>query len=166
MTRRILTAAAAVLLAASARADGDPAAALERRVAEATDSASVTVVHFWAPWCSNCRSELANGGWSGFIAANPGVNFVFVTIWNPTDGREVLERNGVGAERNFQLLLHPNGSRARGEKVAQLLGLPISWIPTTWIFRDGKLRYAMNYGELRFPVLAQLVRDSSDTWEH
>jgi thiol-disulfide isomerase/thioredoxin len=165
MIRRILAPAiAAALMACSARAADDPASALEQRLAQATASAKVTVVHFWAPWCPNCRAEFANGGWSGFIAANPGVNFVFVTIWSPADGREVLEKSGVGAEANFQLLVHPNGSRARGEKVTELLGLPLSWIPTTWVFRDGKLRYAMNYGELRFGVLQQLVKDSSDSW--
>ena len=46
------------------------------------------------------------------------------------------------------------------------LGQPVSWIPTTWVFRDGNLRYALNYGELRFPLLQQLIRDSSDKWEH
>jgi len=167
MIRRILSAVfAATLLTLSARAADDPGAALEQQLSGATTSASVTVVHFWAPWCPNCKAELANGGWSSFIAAHPDVNFVFVTIWNPTDGRELLEKNGVGSEKNFQLLLHPNGSRERGKKVSEVLGLPISWIPTTWVFRDGKLRYAMNYGELHFPVLAQLIRDSSDTWEH
>jgi hypothetical protein len=72
----------------------------------------------------------------------------------------------VGAQKNFRLLLHPNASRQDGQKVSELLGLPISWIPTTWVFREGKLRYAMNYGELRFPVLEQLIRDSSDSWDH
>lgn len=124
------------------------------------------MVHFWAPWCPNCKAELANGGWSGFIAANPGVDFIFVTIWNTADGHEVLAKNGVGAEKNFQLLLHPNGSRKRGEKVAGFLGMPISWIPTTWVFRDGKLCYALDYGELRFPMLQQLIADSTDKWEH
>jgi thiol-disulfide isomerase/thioredoxin len=143
-----------------------PPSAVEQQVAEATRSPGVTVVHFWAPWCANCKAELADGGWSSFIASNPDVNFVFVTIWNPVDGRGLLESHGVGAEKNFQLFLHPNGSRELGKKVTQMLGLPISWIPTTWVFRDGKLRYAMNYGELHFPVLKQLIRDSSDTWDH
>lgn len=167
MFRSILvSAAAAALVSLPARADEKAVSAVEQQIAAATSSTRVTVVHFWAPWCPNCRAELASGGWSGFIERNPDVNFVFVTIWNPADGRDVLEKNGVGAEKNFQLLLHPNGSRKRGEKVAELMGIPISWIPTTWVFRDGKLRYAMNYGELRFPMLQQLVKDSSDSWEH
>jgi thiol-disulfide isomerase/thioredoxin len=167
MLRRILIPAlAAALVSCAARAADARALAIEQQLADATRSEAVTVVHFWAPWCSNCKAELANGGWSGFIAANPDVNFVFVTIWNPTDGRELLEKNGVGAEKNFQLLLHPNGSRVKGQMVSEVLGLPISWIPTTWVFRAGKLRYAMNYGELHFPMLGQLIRDSSDTWDH
>jgi thiol-disulfide isomerase/thioredoxin len=167
MIRRIFTAVfAATLLALAARAAADPGAALEQQLSDATKSASVTVVHFWAPWCPNCKAELANGGWSGFIAAHPDVHFIFVTIWNPTDGRDLLAKNGVGAEPNFQLLLHPNGSRKREDKVTQVLGVPISWIPSTWVFREGKLRYAMNYGELRFPMLGQLIKDSSESWDH
>jgi len=167
MIRSLLhCAAAAALLAAPARADDKPApASVEQQIADATRSERVTVVHFWAPWCPNCRAELAGGGWSGFIERNPGVDFVFVTIWNAADGREVLEKSGVGAEPNFRLLLHPNGSRKRGEKVSEVMGMPISWIPTTWVFREGKLRYALNYGELRFPMLQQLVKDSSDSWD-
>ncbi len=163
--RLLLTALAAALLSSPGRAADAPATSVEQQLADAARSEKVTVVHFWAPWCPNCREELANGGWSGFIAANPNVNFVFVTIWNKADGHELLEKNGVGGEANFRLLLHPNGSRERASKVSEVLGLPISWIPTTWVFRDGKMRYAMNYGELRFPVLQQMIADSSDTWE-
>ena len=90
---------------------------------------------------------------------------MFVTVWNPTDGRAVLEKNGVGAERNFQLLLHPNGSRKKGEQMKELLGMPVTWIPTTWVYKDGRLRYALNYGELRFPILKQLIADSADSWD-
>ncbi len=147
-------------------ADEAPPLSIDQQVAAVTKSSSVTIVHFWAPWCPNCRSELSNGGWSNFIASNPDVNFVFVTIWNPADGREVLEKNGVGGQKNFQLLLHPNSSRKRGQMVDQMLGIPISWIPTTWVFKDGKLRYAMNFGELHFPMLQQLIKDSSDSWDH
>jgi len=147
-------------------ADEAPAPSIEQQLAAVTKSSAVTVVHFWAPWCPNCRSELSNNGWSDFIGANPGANFVFVTIWNPTDGRAVLEKYGVGGQKNFQLLLHPNGSRLKGKKVDQMLGIPISWIPSTWVFRDGKLRYAMNFGELHFPILQQLIKDSSDHWDH
>jgi len=94
MVRTLLVCAA---LAAAARAAEAPAAGFEQQLAAATASARVTVVHFWAPWCPNCRAELADGGWSGFIARNPDVNVVFVTIWNPADGRDVLEKSGVGA---------------------------------------------------------------------
>lgn len=162
--RTLLVLAAALALHVALRAQD--AAAFEQQVALATQSDTITVVHFWAPWCPNCKAELSNGGWSTFIAANPNVSFVFITIWNPADGREVLEKAGVGAEPNFKLLLHPNGSKKRGEKVSELLGIPISWIPSTWVFRQGKLRYAMNYGELRFPMLQQCITDSSDAWEH
>jgi len=44
------------------------------------------------------------------------------------------------------------------------MGLPVTWIPTTWVFKDGELRYALNYGELRFDMLQQLVRDSTNDW--
>jgi thiol-disulfide isomerase/thioredoxin len=166
MIRSLLMAClAAGLLTRAARAADPAASAFEQQLSEAVKSPDVTVIHLWAPWCPNCRAELADGGWSGFIAANPRVHFVFITIWNPTDGREVLGKNGVGAEGNFQLLLHPNTSRERGRKVDELLGMPISWIPTTWVFREGKLRYAMNFGELRFPILQQLIKDSSESWD-
>jgi thiol-disulfide isomerase/thioredoxin len=166
MIRRLILLGIAAAAPFAARAGDVPAASIDQQVAAAVSSPSVTVVHFWAPWCPNCRAELANGGWERFIAANPGVNFVFVTIWNPADGHEVLAANGVGGQANFRLLLHPNGSRVKGKMVDQALGIPISWIPSTWVFREGKLRYAMNFGELHFPMLQQLVRDSSDTWEH
>ncbi len=154
----------ALLAPALVRADETPSAAFEQRVAEATKSQKVTVIHFWAPWCSNCQSELANGGWSGFIAAHPDVNFLFITLWNPVDGRKFLEKHGVGGEKNFQLLLPPNTSRQNGEKLTALLGQPLSWLPTTRIYRDGELLYSMNYGELHFPILQQLIKDSTADW--
>jgi thiol-disulfide isomerase/thioredoxin len=137
---------------------------VEQQVAEAVKSPGVTVVHLWAPWCSNCLSELSKNGWSRFIAANPDVNFIFVTIWNDEDGHAVLLKNGVGPQKNFQLYLHPNHSRADGEKMTSFLGLPVTWTPSTWIFRNGSLRYAFNYGELRFALLQQILRDTTEKW--
>jgi thiol-disulfide isomerase/thioredoxin len=166
MLRGILTVAlASAVLMGAARAADPAAVAFEQRLSDLTKSEKVTVVHFWAPWCPNCKAELADGAWASFIAAHPDVSFVFVTIWNSADGHELLASNGVGPQANFQLLVHPNGSRKKGEKVTELLGMPVSWIPTTWVYRDGRLRYALNYGELRFPVLGQLIKDSTEKWD-
>ncbi len=151
-----------VTLAFSARAT--ELLPIETHVAEAIKSPGITVVHFWAPWCSNCGAELAKNGWSTFIDTNAEVKFIFITSWHNEIGRELLTKNGVGAQSNFELLLHPNAARTDEERMTQFLGLPVTWLPTTWVFREGKLRYAMNYGELRFPILQQLIRDTADKW--
>ena len=31
---------------------------MQKQVAEAVSSPKITVVHFWAPWCPHCYSEL------------------------------------------------------------------------------------------------------------
>jgi thiol-disulfide isomerase/thioredoxin len=152
------------LAAAAAGATEPAAAAFEARIAAAVQSDQITVVHLWAPWCPNCQHELAHHGWSNFLAANPAVKFIFITIWNDQEGAEVLAKNGVGAQKNLTVYLHPNPSRHREDQVTALLGLPITWIPTTWVFEKGKLRYALNYGELRFPILQQMIADSSSPW--
>jgi thiol-disulfide isomerase/thioredoxin len=154
-----------VLLASLARADATAWLPIEQKVAEAVKAPQVTVVHFWAPWCPNCAAELKKNGWSTFLDSNFDVNFIFVTVWNDEDGHAVLEKNGVGAQTNFQLLLHPNASREPDTKMSTFMGQPLAWIPTTWVFRDGKLRYALNYGEVRFSLLQQLIRDASDKWD-
>lgn len=64
---------------------------IEEQVAAAIKSPELTVVHFWAPWCSNCQAELKSGGWKTIIEANPNVHFIFVTVWNDKDGRAELE---------------------------------------------------------------------------
>ncbi len=139
---------------------------IEQQVAEAIKAPGVTVVHFWAPWCPNCKAELANSGWSTFIDTNAEANFIFVTAKHPEDGHEMLTKYGVGAQQNFKLLLHPNPSRKKGEEMTSFMGLPMTWLPSTWIFREGKLRYALNYGEVSFPMLQQLIRDSTEKWSH
>ncbi|MCX6955480.1 MAG: hypothetical protein NTV51_25305 [Verrucomicrobia bacterium] len=137
----------------------------EEQVAEAIKGKGVTVVHFWAPWNTHSTAGLAKSGWSTFIDTNAETTFLFVTAWSNDDGRALLEKNGVGTQANFKLLLHPNASRKEGERFDRFLGLPVTWLPTTWIFRDGKLCYALNFGEVRFPLLQQLIRDAGETWE-
>jgi thiol-disulfide isomerase/thioredoxin len=136
----------------------------EEQVAEAIKSPGVTVVHFWAPWNLNCNAELAKNGWSTFIDTNMETKFIFITSWHNDDGRALLEKNDIGKQANFQLLLHPNPSKKEGERFDKFLGLPVTWLPTTWVFRDGKLRYALSYGEVRFPLLQQLIRDADEKW--
>jgi thiol-disulfide isomerase/thioredoxin len=125
----------------------------------------VTVVHLWAPWCSNCQAELKSGGWTKTVKDNPDVKFYFVSVWNSgEDGRAMLAKHELAQEPNVTILAD-GGPRGSGH-IKQFVGLPLSWIPTTWVFKGGDLRYALNYGEVRFPVLQQMIADSNSGWEH
>lgn len=142
------------------------ATALEQQLESIVAGPQVTVVHLWAPWCPNCRAEMTPTGWAAFVAANPDVKVVFVNIWHKgQSGAPKLAAAKLGGQPNFVALTHPNPGRKSGERLETLLGLPISWIPTTWVFREGKLRYALNFGEVRFPMLQQMVRDAAEKWE-
>lgn len=141
---------------------------LEMQVSELVAGPQVTVVHFWAPWCANCRAEMnPDDGWAKFIAANPAVKVVFLNVWHKgQDPAPRLATAGLGAQPNLLLLTHPNPSRLAVDRLNTFLGLPVTWVPTTWVFREGKLRVAFNYGEIRFPVLQQMVDDARNEWEH
>ena len=141
---------------------------LEMQLTELVAGPQVTVVHFWAPWCPNCRAEMSPAtGWAKFLAANPDVKVVFLNIWHKgQDPAPRLAAAGLGTQPNLLLLTHPNPSRLAADRLNSLLGLPITWVPTTWVFREGKLRVAFNYGEIRFPVLQQMVDDARNEWEH
>jgi len=159
-----LAALAWSVLLRGAEAPMDP---LEQEVAAIAAGAQVTVIHFWAPWCPNCRAEMTPDGWARFIAANPDAKFVFINIWHKgQDPTPRLEAAGLGAQGNLILRTHPNPSRVAAERMNSFLGLPLTWIPSTWVYRDGKLRVAFNYGEIRFPVLQQMMDDARDGWSH
>ena len=138
----------------------------EQQVAEAVKAPNSSVVHLWAPWCSNCQAELKSGGWSKLIKENPNVRFYFVSVWNGGDeGRAMLQKFEVANQPNV-IVLADSGPRTGDNKIKQFLGLPVSWIPSTWIYKSGELRFALNYGEIRFPVLQQLLADSESSWSH
>jgi thiol-disulfide isomerase/thioredoxin len=155
-----------VLVGVHLRANESPPLDFEKEIAALIAGPQITVVHFWAPWCPNCKAEMTPEGWGKFVAENPKVKTVFINIWHKgQDGAAKLAAAGLGAQTNFVAFTHPNPARKSGERLDVFLGLPISWIPTTWIFKDGQLRYALNYGEVRFPMLQQMVRDSADAWD-
>jgi hypothetical protein len=154
-----------LLTAALLRAADTPSAAFEKEVSALVAGPQVTVVHFWAPWCSNCWTEMNPEGWAKFIGANPKVKFVFINIWHQgQDGKARLEAAGLGAQPNLLRLMHPNSSRLAADRLTSFLGLPVTWVPATWIYRDGELRVAFNYAEIRFPILQQIVDDARSDW--
>lgn len=139
------------------------AAPAEQQVTDAIKSPVLSIVHLWAPWCSNCQAELKSGGWTKMVKDNPQVKFYFVSVWNSgDDGRATLAKYDLAQQSNVTVLSDP-GPRGANH-IKQFAGLPVSWIPTTWLFKGGDLRYALNYGEIRFPVLQQLISDSNSDW--
>jgi thiol-disulfide isomerase/thioredoxin len=140
------------------------ASPVEQQVAEAVKAPNVSVVHLWAPWCSNCQAELKSGGWTKMVKDNPETRFLFVSVWNSgDDGRPVLQQFEVADQPNVTVLADP-GPRRGPEKITRFLDLPVSWIPSTWVFKGGELRYALNYGEVRFDLLQALLADSTKEW--
>ena len=138
----------------------------EQKIHDAIKAPELTVVHLWAPWCSNCQAEFKSGGWTKMINENPHVQFYFVSVWNDgQDGRPMLKKIGIADQPNVTILADPS-PRCGENKIKQFAGLPLSWIPTTWIYKDGDLRYALNYGEVRFSVLQQFLTDSQSEWSH
>jgi len=160
MTKNLVVLLLAAALLSSRSLAASP---VEQQVAEAVKAQGLSVVHLWAPWCSNCQAELKSGGWTKTVKDNPEVKFYFVSVWNGgEDGRSILAKYEIAQRPNVTILADP-GPRGT-DHIKQFVGLPLSWIPTTWIFKGGSLRYALNYGEMRFPVLQQFIADSNSEW--
>lgn len=139
----------------------------EQRVADLLRTEGIHVVHFWAPWCDNSIAELRNG-WYDLVERHPEVSFTFVTIWNDDEsGRETLDRYGL-PERVLELTQPDFGpSDDKAQRRRTFLGLPVTWIPTTWVFRDeGILAYAFNYGELEMEQIDRAIAGARSSWPH
>src|SRR5438105_14296131 len=100
----------------------------EQQLAEAIKAPGLSVVHLWAPWCSNCQSELKSGGWLKAVKDNPDVKFYFVSVWNGgEDGRTMLTKYELASQPNVTVLADP-GARTGETKIKRFLDLPVSWI--------------------------------------
>ena len=109
---------------------------------------------------------MKSGGWLKIVKDNPEVKFYFVTVWNNgDDGRAMLAKHELANQPNVTILADP-GPRSGSDKIKRFLDLPLSWIPATWLYKGGDLRYALNYGEVRFEVLQQFFADSNSKWSH
>ena len=144
---------------------GEPAP-VEKQVAEAIKAPGLSVVHLWASWCGNCLAEMKSGGWTKMVKDNPETRFIFVAVWDSgNDGRALLEKYEIASQPNVTILADA-GPRRGDDKLKRFLDLPVSWIPSTWVYKGGELRYALNYGEVRFPMLQQMLEDSNNEWSH
>ena len=80
----------------------------EQQLTEAIKSPDLSVVHLWAPWCSNCKAELKSGGWTKMVKENPQVKFYFVSVWNGgEDGRAMLKQYEIADQPNVTILADP-----------------------------------------------------------
>ena len=136
----------------SAPADAD------RQLREAVARPGVHVVHVWAPWCDNSLREL-EPVWAGDTGAD---SVTFATVWNDgASGADALRQHGVSVPE----VVVPGPKPEKADRRLTLLGLPVTWIPTTWVFnRGGLLAYAFNYGEITADQLAEAVADARRTW--
>lgn len=139
----------------------------EKRVADLLKEDGIHVVHFWAPWCDNSIAELRNG-WYELVERHPDVSVTFVTVWSDgQSGRETMDRYGLPA-RVVELTQEDFGpSEDRAQRRRSFLGLPVTWIPTTWVFHEnGELAFAFNYGELEMDQLDRAIAATRSAWSH
>lgn len=142
-----------------------PTTEAETYVQNVISKGGVHVVHFWAPWCSNSRSELKNG-WSDLVRDNPEVTFTFVTVWNDGEaGPSLLDEHDL-PERVREVTQADLGpSNDESNRRRSFLSHPVTWIPSTWIFHNnGELAFAMNYGEMEMNTIQSLLDVTRTDW--
>src|SRR2546429_9031462 len=92
----------ATLLAATSLRAESPA---EQKIIEAIKSPDLSVVHLWAPWCSNCQAELKSGGLVKIGKKNPRVKIYFISILNYSeDGHLRLQKIQITDKTNTTIL--------------------------------------------------------------
>jgi len=142
-----------------------PTTDAEAFVQDRLEEDGLHVVHFWAPWCPNSENELANG-WADLVANNPDITFTFVTVWNDdAKGTAVLDEYDL-PDRVVEVTQPDLGpSDDESNRRQSFLSLPVTWIPSTWIFHsNGELAFAMNYGEMEMDTIQSLIDATSADW--
>src|SRR5256885_14886766 len=95
----------ATLLAATSLRAESPA---EQKIIEAIKSPDLSVVHLWAPWCSNCQAELKSGGWVKKGKEKTQGKFYFVSILNEGGGGpSILQKIPINGQTNGTNLADP-----------------------------------------------------------
>lgn len=142
-----------------------PTTEAETFVQDRIETDGLHVVHFWAPWCPNSKNELDNG-WRSLVNDNPNVTFTFVTVWNDNErGTAVL--NDYNLPDRVVEVTQPDFGPSDNESNRRysFLSLPITWIPSTWIFHNnGELAFAMNYGEMEMDTIQSLLDATRADW--
>lgn len=143
----------------------EPSTEAEAYVQDVIRNDGLHVVHFWAPWCSNSERELGHG-WAELVSDNPAVTFTFVTVWNDGEkGASLLDEYNI-PDRVVEVTQPDLGpSKETAKRRRSFLGLPITWIPSTWIFhQNGELAFAMNYGEMEMETIQSLIDATRTEW--
>lgn len=136
----------------------------EKSIQAILSSPGIHVVHFWAPWCGNSVDELPR--WRALLGEDrPEATVAFVTVWNNGhSGREMMDDNGIPSDVVEITQTDRGPSSIKELRRKEFLGLPMTWIPSTWIFRGDTLAYAINYGEASEAMLRTLIADTERGW--
>ena len=137
----------------------------ERAVAETLASDGVHVVVFWATWCGNSTSQL-DRGLADAVEAWPDVSFTFVSLWDEgRTGEATLRDHGLPARARALGQPGVGQDAPASDRDTTFLGLPVTWIPTTWVFnRSGRLATAFNYGEVTRAQLDAALEGAASSW--
>ena len=102
---------------------------------------------------------------SSAIGENADVGFTFVSLWGAGDDGQAELRAYDIPERATVVAQPGVGQDAPKEDRDMIfLGLPVTWIPTTWVFRDGLLATAFNYGEVSREQLQEALDGARSSW--
>lgn len=136
----------------------------EQHVRDILDEGEIEVVIFWAAWCGNSISQLERG-LAEAVQEHEDVGFTFVSLWDEgRDGADTLRAYGIPSRA--RVLAQPGVGQGapKEERRKAFMGLPVTWIPTTWVFRNGTLAYAFNYGEVTREQLDAALSGARSSW--